>query len=472
MNNSTDEQSLFETRPDSEFKISEAFGDMVADVESILNNTRQTLSGLIKDSEFVSVRGWVSQVSGTIIRAVVPGLKIGELCRLVNPTDNQCVMAEVVGFKEHEALLTPMGEILGISNKTEVIPTGKTHQVEVGEHLLGMVLDGLGRPLHGDSARKGTVEKVSVYADAPDAMRRQPITQPLSLGVKAIDGILSCGEGQRMGIFAAAGGGKSTLLAMLIRNAEVDVIVLALIGERGREVREFIERDLGEEGRKKAVLVVATSDRSAMERAKAALVATSIAEYFRDKGKKVLLLMDSVTRYARALREIGLAAGEPPTRRGFPPSVFAALPKLMERAGQSEISSITALYTVLVEGDDMTEPVADETRSILDGHIILSRDLAAAAHYPAIDILQSTSRVMDAFVSDSHKMAAKILRNNLAKYKEVELLIRIGEYEKGNDKETDQAVENIERVNQFLKQSTDECVHFDSSINQLEALFF
>lgn len=418
------------------------------------------------------VRGWVSQVSGTIIRAIVPGVKVGELCRLVNPDDGSCVMAEVVGFEEHEALLTPMGEMLGVSNNTEVIPTGKPHEVEVGDHLLGQVLDGLGEPMDKtdwDNSVKTT--RVSVYADAPNAMTRKPIDKPLSLGVKAIDGMLSCGEGQRLGIFAAAGGGKSTLLAMLIRNADVDVIVLALIGERGREVREFIERDLGEEGRKKAVLVVATSDRPAMERAKSALVATSIAEYFRDQGKKVLLLMDSVTRYARALREIGLAAGEPPTRRGYPPSVFAALPQLMERAGQSDTSSITALYTVLVEGDDMTEPVADETRSILDGHIILSRELAAGAHYPAIDVLQSASRVMNAFVSEGHQKAAMQLRDNLAKYKEVELLIRIGEYQKGNDPATDAAVDNIERINQFLRQHTHDSVPFEDSAQQLLAMF-
>ena len=418
------------------------------------------------------VRGWVSQVSGTIIRAVVPGVKIGELCRLVDPDSSNYVLAEVVGFDEHQALLTPMGDMMGISNSTEVIPTGKPHQIRVGEHLLGEVVDGLGQPMsNDDDADEKEGSLISVYADAPNAMTRNTIEKPLSLGVKAIDGVLSCGEGQRLGIFAAAGGGKSTLLAMLIRNADVDVTVLALIGERGREVKEFIERDLGEEGRKKAVLVVATSDRPAMERAKAALVATSIAEHFRDQGKKVLLLMDSVTRYARALREIGLAAGEPPTRRGYPPSVFAALPQLMERAGQSDTSSITALYTVLVEGDDMTEPVADETRSILDGHIVLSRELAAAAHYPAIDVLQSASRVMNHFVSNQHKDAALKLRNTLAKYKEVELLIRIGEYQSGQDQETDRAVALIDQVKAFLQQSTEENVPFGETADRLQALF-
>lgn len=458
-------------------KITERLEALYDESKGQLSFLQKKMMASVEQSRPLRVRGWVSQVSGTIIRAIVPGVKVGELCHLVNPDDGYRLLAEVVGFEEHEALLTPLGEMQGVSNNTEVIPTGRPHEIEVGEHLLGKVVDGLGQIMeetefeaHQASSADAVVEKMNVYAKAPNAMKRKPIEKPLSLGVKAIDALLSCGEGQRLGIFAAAGGGKSTLLAMLIRNADVDVTVLALIGERGREVREFIERDLGEKGRKKAVIVVATSDRPAMERAKAALVATSIAEYYRDKGKRVLLLMDSVTRYARALREIGLAAGEPPTRRGYPPSVFASLPQLMERAGQSEISSITALYTVLVEGDDMTEPVADETRSILDGHIILSRELAAAAHYPAIDVLQSASRVMDAFTDPEHKKSALALRNQLAKYKEVELLLRIGEYERGNDAATDAAVDNIQRINQFLQQSTNENIPYSESSAQLQAL--
>lgn len=270
-----------------------------------------------------------------------------------------------------------------------------------------------------------------------------------------------------MGIFAAAGGGKSTLLSMLMRYAEVDIAVLALIGERGREVREFIEKDLGEEGRERSVVVVATSDRSSMERAKAAFVATSIAEYFRDQGKRVLFMMDSVTRFARALREIGLAAGEPPTRRGFPPSVFEGLPKLMERAGNSNTGSITALYTVLVEGDDLTEPVADETISILDGHIILSRALAAANHYPAIDVLRSTSRVMNAVVTPEHKAAASRIRELMAKYNEVELLVKIGEYKEGADATTDEALHKVDAIRAFLRQATNERVAFDETVESL-----
>ncbi|MCQ2397342.1 MAG: FliI/YscN family ATPase, partial [Lentisphaeria bacterium] len=305
------------------------------------------------------------------------------------------------------------------------------------------------------------------YADQPNRLERKIITKPISLGVRALDSMLTCGEGQRMGIFAAAGGGKSTLLAQIIRNTEAEVTVLALIGERGREVREFIEKDLGEDGMQKAVLVCSTSDRSAMERLKAAYVATAIAESFRDKGMKVLLLMDSVTRFGRAQREIGLAAGEPPTRRGFPPSVFSELPKLMERAGNSSKGSITALYTVLVEGDDMTEPIADETRSILDGHIILSRKLAQMNHYPAIDILQSISRCQNAIIDDNHRKAAARLRGILAKYQDVEMLIKIGEYQKGTDKETDEAISKIDAVNKFLCQSVREKSDYNETLEQL-----
>jgi type III secretion protein N (ATPase) len=334
----------------------------------------------------------------------------------------------------------------------------------VGDGLLGRVLDGLGRPLDADTAGPLQADRFyPVFADAPDPMRRRIIKDPMPLGVRAIDGLLTCGEGQRMGIFAAAGGGKSTLLGMLVKGAAADVIVIALIGERGREVREFIENELGEEGCRRSVIVCATSDKSSMERAKAAYVATAIAEYFRDQGRKVLFLMDSVTRFARAQREIGLAAGEPPTRRGFPPSVFATLPKLMERVGMNDRGSITALYTVLVEGDDMTEPIADETRSILDGHIILSRNLAAANHYPAIDILASTSRVQNAVVSREHRAAAGRLRELMAKYAEVELLVKIGEYKRGGDATTDEAIDKIEVIREFLKQRTEDRSPFASA---------
>ena len=390
----------------------------------------ENLAQAINDTSLVKVHGKVVQIIGTIIKAAAPNVKIGELCRLVNKKDQTEMLAEIVGFSEDYALLTPMGDMIGLSSETLVIPTGRIHSVPVGPNLLGRVLNGLGHPCD-DLAEEIEVESYyPVYADSPNPLTRRLIEQPLPLGVKAIDGVLTCGEGQRMGIFAAAGGGKSVLLGMITRAAQVDVIVIALIGERGREVREFIERDLGPEGLKRAVVVVATSDRPAVERIKSAYVATAIAEYYRDQGKKVLLLMDSITRFARAQREIGLASGEPPTRRGFPPSVFADLPKLLERAGNSDKGSITALYTVLVEGDDMTEPVADEVRSILDGHIILSRKLGARNHYPAIDILASTSRIMSHLITPEHQVAAGRLRELLAKYNEVELLVKIGEYEK------------------------------------------
>lgn len=413
----------------------------------------EVIGQAIDEAHLIDVKGRVIQVVGTIIKAAVPGVKVGEVCLLRNPWENYEVQAEVVGFTREAVLLTALGQMVGISAQTEVIPTHRVHMVPVGSGLLGRVLDGLGRPL--DSAVKGPLHPEGyypVYADPPSPLERRIISKPISLGVRAIDGLLTCGEGQRMGIFAAAGGGKSTLLAQIVRNTEAEVTVLALIGERGREVREFIEKDLGPEGLAKSVVICSTSDRSAMERLKAAYVATSIAESFRDKGLRVLLLMDSVTRFGRAQREIGLAAGEPPTRRGFPPSVFSELPKLMERAGNSSKGSITALYTVLVEGDDMTEPIADETRSILDGHIILSRKLAQMNHYPAIDILQSISRCQTAIISKEHRANASKLRELLARYAEVEILLKIGEYQKGSDRETDEAIAKNEAVNNFLRQ--------------------
>ena len=423
----------------------------------------------IEHAQPLTVRGRVVQVVGTIVKAYAPGAKIGELCALRNPWEDTQILAEVVGFAQDLALLTPLGEIVGSSSYTEVIPLGEVHRVPVGPGLLGRVLDGLGNPLDG----KGPLEVASyypVYADPPNAMTRELITKSINLGVRALDGLLTCGEGQRMGIFAAAGGGKSTLLSQIVRNTEADVIVLALIGERGREVREFLERDLGPEGVKRAVTVISTSDRPSMERLKAAYVATAVAEYFRDEGKKVLLLMDSVTRFARALREIGLAAGEPPTRRGFPPSVFATLPRLMERAGCSAKGSITALYTVLVEGDDMTEPIADETRSILDGHIVLSRKLGSANHYPAIDILASVSRLMTAISGPDHLRNAGRIRQLMAKYQEVELLVRIGEYKSGNDPVADEAIKKLDAINGFLRQGLKEKTSFAETLQGLQQI--
>ena len=440
-------------------------------VEEHLSYITELLAESVEQARLLEIRGRVTQVTGTIIKAVVPGVQVGELCLLRGPAEGFELKSEVVGFSGKDALLTPMGDMYGVSSNTEVIPTGRMHMVPVGPNLLGRVLNGMGEPL--DENTRGPLEVSDyypVYCDAPDPLIRRIISKPLALGLRALDGLLTCGEGQRMGIFAAAGGGKSTLLSMLVKGADVDVTILALIGERGREVREFIEHDLGPEGSAKSVIVVATSDRPSMERAKAAYVATSIAEYFRDQGKRVLLLMDSVTRFARAQREIGLAAGEPPTRRGFPPSVFATLPRLMERVGQSDKGFITALYTVLVEGDDMTEPVADETRSILDGHIILSRKLAAANHYPAIDILASVSRVMNAIVESEHKKAANRVRELLAKYQEVELLVKIGEYKKGSDALADEALKKIDAINAFLRQSNQEKPAFEDTVQTMARL--
>jgi ATP synthase in type III secretion protein N len=429
------------------------------------------IGSAIRQTRPQRLKGRVVQAVGTIIKAAVPGPKVGEICILLNPWDDWELEAEVVGITGRHALLTPLGEVSGISTSTEVIPTGRSLLVSVGPGLLGRVLNGLGQPI--DAAVRGPIAAEAYYpaeASPPPPMTRTIISKPIALGVRVLDGLLTCGEGQRMGIFAAAGGGKSTLLAALVRNTEADVVVLALIGERGREVREFIENDLGPEGMSRAVVVVSTSDRPAMERLKAGYVATAVAEYYRDQGKRVLLMMDSVTRFARALREIGLAAGEPPARRGFPPSVFATLPRLMERAGQSDRGSITALYTVLVEGDDMTEPVADEVRSILDGHIILSRKLAAANHYPAIDVLASVSRVMGAVTDREHRAAASRFRELLAKYQEVEMLIRLGEYKPGGDATADEAVAKIEQLRAFLRQGTHERSSFDEARHRLAEL--
>lgn len=433
------------------------------------NYITDMLQSALAQAQVVRVRGRVVQVTGTIIRAVIPSVKIGEICHLQSPGEEASMKAEVVGFSQGSALLMPMGDMQGISSDTEVIPTGRVHMVPVGNALLGRVLDGMGEPM--DTATHGPLLVSRYYPvlnSAPDPLKRRIIRNHLSLGVRALDGLLTCGEGQRLGVFAAAGGGKSTLMAMLVKGADVDVTVVALIGERGREVREFLENELGEEGRKRAVIVCATSDKSSMERSKAAYVATAIAEYFRDQGKRVLFLMDSVTRFARAQREIGLAAGEPPTRRGFPPSVFATLPRLMERVGMGHKGSITALYTVLVEGDDMTEPIADETRSILDGHIILSRRLASANHYPAIDILASVSRVMNMVISPEHKQAAGRLRELMAKYQEIELLVKIGEYKRGSDVVADQAIERMDGIREFLRQATDEHINFDDTLEQMK----
>jgi len=419
-----------------------------------------------------SIKGKVTELTGLVVKAVVPGVRIGELC-LIQPHHNETpIKAEVVGFKDQEVLLMPLGNLEGIGLGNDVIPTGKCLSVRVGEELLGRVLDGLGDPLDADT--HGPLEYTTEYpvtADPPKALKRRRVTQPISVGIKAIDGMLTCGEGQRIGFFAAAGVGKSTLIGMIARNTEADVNVICLVGERGREVRDFIERDLGEEGLRRSVVIVSTSDQPALVRLKAAYVATAIAEYFRDQGKRVMLMMDSITRFARALREVGLAVGEPPARQGYTPSVFSTLPRLLERSGNSDKGSITAFYTILVAGDDMNEPVADESRSILDGHIVLSRDLAARAHYPAIDVAESVSRVMNDIIDEEHRDASRKVREIIANYEKERDLILIGAYEEGSDPKVDYAIEHIEAVNNFLKQNVEEKIEKDETISMLTDLF-
>jgi ATP synthase in type III secretion protein N len=397
-------------------------------------------------------RGLVLRAYGSVLRAALPGARLGELCRLRDRGLQEPLLAEVVGLDEEEVILAPVGEMLGLSAGAEVERTGAVLSVPVGDVLRGRVLDGLGRPVDGQVLLPCSFR--ALRAEPPQPLQRRLVDRVLPVGVRAIDGLMTCGEGQRLGIYGEPGGGKSTLLASLVRGAQVDAVVVALIGERGREVRDFIERQLDAQTRKRTVLVVATSDRPAVERVKASYTATTIAEEFRDRGLRVLLVMDSVTRFARALREIGLAAGEPPTRRGFPPSVMAELPRLLERAGPSESGSITAFYTVLVEGDGTGDPIAEETRSILDGHIILSPSLASSGHYPAIDVLASRSRVMDAVTDPAHRARAARVRELLHLYSEIEFLVQVGEYKSGLDSRADAALSSIEPIRGFLRQGS------------------
>ncbi|MEA9491402.1 type III secretion system ATPase SctN [Xanthomonas campestris] len=410
--------------------------------------------------------GKVVEVIGTMLKVAGVQVSLGEVCELRQRDGTLLQRAEVVGFSRHLALLAPFGELVGLSRETRVIGLGRPLAVPVGSALLGRVLDGLGEPADGQGPLAGD-DWVQIQAQAPDPMRRRLIEQPLPTGVRIVDGLMTLGEGQRMGIFAAAGVGKSTLMGMFARGTQCDVNVIVLIGERGREVREFIEMILGPDGLARSVVVCATSDRSSIERAKAAYVGTAIAEYFRDQGMRVLLMMDSLTRFARAQREIGLAAGEPPTRRGFPPSVFAELPRLLERAGMGETGSITAFYTVLAEDDTGSDPIAEEVRGILDGHLILSREIAARNQYPAIDVLGSLSRVMSQIVSAEQRQYAGQLRRLLAKYNEVETLLQVGEYRQGSDAVADEAIARIDAIRDFLSQPTDQLSDYDATLEQL-----
>ncbi len=426
------------------------------------------LSEAVEGTRTRQLRGRITEVIGMLVKAVLSGVKVGELCELRRRQQPEAtILAEVVGFTSDEVLLMPLGDPSGLSPETEVIPSGRVHEVAVGEGLLGRVLDGLGNFM--DDLKTEFIPDAVYPANGgpPCPLSRQLVMRPLCLGVRVLDAFLTCGEGQRMGIFAAAGVGKSVLLAQLLRNTDADVVVLALIGERGREVREFLEMVLTEETRDRTVVVVSTSDRPALEWIKSAYVATTVAEYFRDQGKRVLLLIDSLTRFARAQRLVGLTCGEPPARRGFPPSVFAILPRLLERAGNAKIGSITALYTVLVEGDDMNEPVADEVRSLLDGHIILSRNLAAANHFPAISVLESVSRVMTNIAEPRHIKAAGRIRELMAKYEEAELLLKIGEYKPGIDPLTDEAIAKRDEIRNFLQQKFEEFSNYNESIGRL-----
>jgi type III secretion protein N (ATPase) len=401
--------------------------------------------------------GKVQEVIGTLVRVTGLDVMLGELCELRSPQGELLQRAEVVGFSRDVALLSPFGRLGNISRETRVVGLKRPLAIRIGDGLLGRVIDSLGQPIDG----KGELqcdEFQPIYADPPTPMSRPVIDRPMFTGVRVVDGMMTLAEGQRMGIFAPAGVGKSTLMGMFARGTQCDINVIALIGERGREVREFVEQILGEEGMARSVVVCATSDRSSIERAKAAYAATAVAEYFRDRGMRVLLMMDSLTRFARAQREIGLAMGEPPTRRGFPPSIFAELPRLLERAGCSERGSITALYTVLAEDDSGGDPIAEEVRGILDGHMILSREIAAQNRYPAIDVLGSLSRVMSQVVPREHMAAAGHLRRLMAKHKDVELLLQVGEYQSGTDALADEAISKIEAIREFLGQATEDCV--------------
>ncbi|WP_300729755.1 FliI/YscN family ATPase [Pseudomonas sp.] len=421
----------------------------------------------------VEVCGRVQRINGMLLQCRLPNARMGDLCQ-VETTGKETILAEIIGFDQHDAMLGALGCLEGICVGATVRCLGGGHQVRVGDDLLGQVLDGFGRPLTGSGwgafALPSSIDAGPVMCEAPLPTERPRIGRALPTGVRAIDGLLTLGEGQRVGLFAGAGCGKTTLLAEVARNVECDVIVFGLIGERGRELREFLDHELDDALRSKAVLVCATSDRSSMERARAAFTATALAEGFRRKGQRVLLLIDSLTRFARAQREIGLAAGEPLGRGGLPPSVYSLLPRLVERAGLTQQGVITAIYTVLIEQDSMSDPVADEVRSLLDGHIVLSRKLAERGHYPAIDVLASLSRIVSNVAEPGHVHSMTALRRLLAAHQQIELMLKLGEYQAGNDALTDMAVESRSRIDAFLRQDLREPTPFFATLDQLSEL--
>ncbi|MTI80191.1 MAG: flagellar protein export ATPase FliI [Firmicutes bacterium] len=423
----------------------------------------------LKKTEPIKLLGQVTRVVGLTVEVQGITARIGEVCLIKVPREDYPVYAEVVGFKERDSLLMPLGDLKGVYPGCAVLPTGQALTVSVGEHLLGQIINGLGQPFEGHIYNEDG-QQYPVDNDPPNPLKRKRIKSVLPTGVRAIDSLLTCGCGQRIGIFAGSGVGKSTMLGMIAKHGSADVNVIALIGERGREVLDFIESDLGPEGLAKSVVIVATSDQPALVRLKGAFTATAIAEYFRDQGKDVMLMMDSVTRFAMAQREVGLAVGEPPATRGYTPSVFALLPKLMERSGMGQNGSITAFYTVLVDGDDMNEPIADAVRGILDGHIVLSRNLAAKNQYPSIDVLQSVSRVMPDIVEEEHQNGAGQVKDLLATYQESEDLINIGAYVMGSNPKVDNAIKKHEQITEFLKQKPDEYSEYSQTMQTLYQL--
>ncbi|UCD17473.1 MAG: FliI/YscN family ATPase [Candidatus Zixiibacteriota bacterium] len=433
-----------------------------------MKNIRYDLiAGRINETSTIKHSGRVVQTVGLVVESIGPAVSIGDLCRIENPESGERVRAEVVGFRDNRILLMPLGSITGITPGSIVVSTGEKLRIPVGEEMIGRVLGGLGQPIDGLGPIL-TPHLRSIDSHPIPALKRKRILQPIRTGIKAIDLMAACGQGQRMGIFAGSGVGKSVMIGMIARGSSADINIIALVGERGREVREFIEKDLGKEGLKKSVVVAVTSDQPSLIRIKGAMVATAIAEHFRDQGKNVMLLLDSITRIACAQREIGLAVGEPPATRGYTPSVFALLPRLLERAGTNEKGSITGLYSVLVEGDDFNEPVSDSVRSVLDGHVTLSRKLASLNQYPAVDVLDSISRLMVDITDPEHQQLAARVREIVATYRESEDLINIGAYVKGSSAKIDYAIEKIDAINRFFRQDIYELCGFEESLEGLK----